>query len=104
MYEITLNAEEYGLEALAEGLGGAPVLFNADERAKWASEIGKFALKLEELKGKAINLQGLLQSEDTITATPVSLKTLKVRMFQINDALNSSLEMAESLEKQIVTK
>jgi hypothetical protein len=104
MYEITLNPEDYGLEALVAGLGGAAVLFDTTERRKWADEIGIFAEKLEELKGKAITLKGLFAGQDPITATPGSLKSLKIQLFQINAALNSSLEMATDLENQIVEK
>jgi hypothetical protein len=104
MYEITLNPEDYGLEALAAGLGGEAVSFDSDERRKWANEIGIFAEKLDDLKEKAVTLQHLFSGQDPITATPGSLKSLKIHLFQINDALNNSLEMAGDLENQIVKK
>ncbi|MFH1982325.1 MAG: hypothetical protein ABIL58_10790 [Pseudomonadota bacterium] len=104
MYEITLNPEDYGLEALVAGLGGTAVLFGTAERLKWAEEIGIFAEKLEELKGKAVTLKALFAGQDPITASPGSLKGLKIQLFQINAALNSSLEMANDLENQIVRK
>lgn len=104
MYEITLDPEDYGLEALAAGLGGAAVPFDVDERRKWAAEIGLFADKLDDLKEKAVTLRTLFEGPDPITATPGSLKSLKLQLFQINDALNSSLAMAGDLESQIVKK
>jgi hypothetical protein len=104
MYEITLNPEDYGLEALAAGLGGEAIPFDSDERRKWADEIGVFAEKLDDLKEKAITLQSLFSGQDPITASPGSLKSLKIQLFQINDALNSSLEMAGDLESQIIKK
>ena len=104
MYEITINPEDYRLDALAAGLGGTAVLFDTEERQKWAEEIGVFAEKLDELKSKAVTLKTLFAGKDPITATPGSLKTLKIQLFEINNALNSSLEMANSLESQIVKK
>ncbi len=104
MYEITLNPEDYGLDALAAGLNGTAMAFDVEERLKWADEIGVFADKLDDLKQKAVFLKSLFSGPDPITATPGALKSLKVQLFQINDALNSSLEMAGDLENQIVRK
>jgi len=104
MYEITLNPEDYGLEALAAGLNGPAVAFDVEERLKWADEISVFADKLDDLKQKAVTLKSLFSGPDPITATPGSLKSLKIQLFQINNALNSSLEMASDLENQIVKK
>jgi len=104
MYEINLDPKDYGIEALMEGMGNTPVAVNAEDREKWASEIGAFAGRLDELSNRAKSLQTLFSSSTSITATPASLKTFKIQMFNINDALNSSLELANKIDSQIVEK
>ncbi len=104
MYEINLDPKDYGIEALMEGMGNTLVAFNAEDRQKWASEIGDFAVKLDELSDRAKNLQSLFSSGNAINATPASLKTFKIQLFNINDALNSSLEIANKLDAQILQK
>ncbi len=104
MYEINLDPKDYGIEALMEGMGNSPVAFIEEDRQKWAREIGAFAVKLDELSGKAKSLQTLFSSGNTINATPASLKTFKIQMFNINDALSSSLELAAKIDSQIVQK
>jgi len=104
MYEINLNPEDYGIEALVEGMGNTPVSFAEEERKKWASEIGAFAIKLDKLSDKAKSLQSLFNSGNAIKATPASLKTFKIQLFNINDALNSSLELASKIDAQILQK
>ena len=49
-------------------------------------------------------MQKLLFSESAIMATPASLKTFKVQLFKINDALNIAFDLAEKLETDIVEK
>jgi hypothetical protein len=49
-------------------------------------------------------MQKLLASQDPILARPASLKTLKVALFKINDALNMAIELADKIETQIVEK
>ena len=103
MYEITLNPEDYGIEALVEGMGGKQIAFAENERKQWAVEVETFARRLDGLSSKARQLQAMLAGKDAIKATPASLKTLKVQLFNINDALTASIEMAEKLESEIVS-
>ena len=104
MYEINLDPKDYGIEALMEGMGSTPVAFDEADRKKWAHEIGAFAGRLDELSGKAKSLQTLFSSGNAIKATPASLKTFKIQMFSINDALSSSIELADKIDEQIVPK
>jgi len=104
MYEINLDPKDYGIEALMEGMGNSPEAVNDSDREKWANEIGAFAGRLDELSNKAKSLQTLFSSGTAIKATPASLKTFKIQMFNINDALNSSLELANKIDSQIVQK
>ena len=104
MYEIIANPDQYTIGALEEGLGHRQIAFPEDKRKKWSEEIGAFALKLDDLSEKAKNLQKLFMGKDPIMATPASLKTFKVQMFKINDALNTALNIAKKLETEIVKK
>ena len=103
-YEIIADPEEYGIDALMEGLGTQPVEFPNDERLRWAQEVGLFTDKLSGLSNKARQLKEILESGNSITATPASLKTLKVQLFQINDALDQSLSIADRLRADIVSR
>ncbi|UCD89465.1 MAG: hypothetical protein JSW04_13770 [Desulfobacterales bacterium] len=104
MYEIVANPENYEIGALKEGLGYNKILFPDHERKAWAGEIGTFTEKLVGLSEKAKELQQLLMGEDKIVATPASLKTLKIQLFKINDALVTALDLAGTVEKEIVKK
>ncbi len=104
MYEIIANPSDYNIEALVEGMGFKPIAFPADERQKWAAEIGIFAENLSELIEKAKYLQDLFTSEETIVATPASLKTFKMQLFKINDAFTVALDLAHKLESEIIEK
>ncbi len=104
MYEIIANPNDYKIGALREGLGYIPIDFPDDKRKKWAEEIGTFAEKLDGLSVKAKDLQKLLDSEETIMATPVSIKTFKIQLFKINDALNTALDLAKKIDAEIVKK
>ena len=104
MYEINLDPKDYGIEALMEGMGNNSVAFKEGDRQKWALEIGAFAGKLDELSDRAKSLQTLFSDGNTIKATPASLKTFKIQMFNMNDALSSSLELADKIDSQIVQK
>ena len=103
-YEIIADPEDYGIEALMEGLGTQPIEFPQDERHKWANEVGIFTDKLTGLTTKARHLKEILESRNRITATPASLKTLKIQLFQINDALDQSLTIADQLQTEIVAR
>ena len=101
-YEIIADPQDYGIEAMVEGLGGNTIDFPSDERQKWAVEVGTFAERLLTLSDKAKVLQEWLAGEHAIKATPASLKTLKIQFFKINDALENSLELVKRLEADIV--
>jgi hypothetical protein len=104
MYEIIANPKDYKIGALKEGLGYKTIPFPDDERKRWALEIENFAENLNGLSDKAKELQELFSSEETIMATPVSLKTFKVQLFKINDALNIAFDLAQKIEAEIVIK
>jgi hypothetical protein len=101
-YEIIADPNDYGIEAMVEGLGGNAIDFPAEERQKWAVEVGTFAERLVALSEKAKILQEWLGGEHAIKATPASLKTLKIQFFKINDALENSLELVNRIEADIV--
>ena len=104
MYEIIANPEDYQIDQLINGTGNANIELSQEERNNWAGEIVNFSERLNEFAKKANELASVLQSEDTISATPASLKTLKIQLFMINDALNSALDIADKLESDIVRK
>ncbi len=104
MWEIIADAKEYGIKVLEEGINNRQEAFEDQDRTRWAEEIGTFAIKMSSLAEKAKQLQQLLISEDKIVATPASLKTLKVQMFKINDAMTTTLELAQKIESEIIKK
>jgi hypothetical protein len=104
MYEIIANPEDYQIDHLINGTENANIELTRDERDKWANEIVNFSEKLTEFANKSEKLARLLQSDEKIAATPASLKTLKIQLFAINDALNSALTIADRLESDIVHK
>jgi len=104
MWEIIADAKEYGIEVLEEGIVNGQMSFEDQDRMRWAEEIGTFAIKMSGLAEKAKELQQLLISGDQIVATPASLKTLKVQLFKINDAMTTTLELAQKIESQIIKK
>jgi chromosome segregation ATPase len=104
MYEIIADPDDYAIGALEEGFGHGQIPFPDNKRKKWAEEIGAFVQKLDSLSDKARNLKKLLFSESAIMATPASLKTFKVQLFKINDALNTAFDLAQKLETDIVKK
>lgn len=104
MYEIIANPEDYQIDHLINGTGNADIEMTQEERNKWAGEIVNFSERLTEFAKRSSQLAGLLSSESKISATPASLKTLKIQLFMINDALNSAIEIADKLETDIVEK
>lgn len=104
MYEIIANPEDYQIDHLINGTDNADIELTRDERDKWANEIVNFSEKLTEFSKKSGELAKLLQSDEKISATQASLKTLKIQLFAINDALNSALTIADRLESDIVHK
>ena len=104
MYEIIANPEDYKLDELIKGTGNTKIEFSDEDRLKWANEVNDFTSKLIQFTEKSQELAKILSSNDKITTTPASLKTLKIQLFTINDALNSALEIARKLECDIVIK
>ena len=104
MYEIIANPEDYQIDDLIKGTGHARIDFSVEERAKWANEIDTFTNKLVRFTEKSQELAKVLRGADAITTTPASLKTLKIQLFTINDALNKALEISKKLEADIVPK
>ncbi|HSL61012.1 MAG: hypothetical protein ACNA7H_01510 [Desulfotignum sp.] len=104
MYEIIANPEDYQIDHLINGTENANIELTQDERNKWSGEIVNFSEKLTEFAKKSEELARLLSSDEKISATPASLKTLKIQLFAINDALNSALAIADKLETDIVRK
>jgi hypothetical protein len=104
MWEIIADPQDYGINALEQGINNKQVAFSKEERIKWAREISTFAGRVCNLTERARKLQDLLISDDQIMATESSLKALKVQLFKMNDALNSALELADKIENQLVEK
>jgi hypothetical protein len=104
MYEIIADPKDYKLGALKEGLGHTPIHFPDDDRKKWAEEIGSFAERLDGLSVSAKDLKTLFVSDVPIVATPASLKTFKIQLFKINDALNIAIDLAGKIGAEIVKK
>ena len=104
MYEIIANPEDYQIDDLIEGTGNTPINFSGEERKKWAAEIDAFSHKLVQFTEKSRELSGLFKGNASITATPASLKTLKILLFTINDSLNTALEISKKLEADIIPK
>ena len=104
MYEIIANPEDYQIDHLVNGTGNASIELSWEERNNWAGEIINFSEKLTEFAKKSKELANIFSSNDKISATPASLKTLKVQLFVINDSLNSALAIADKLESDIVKK
>ncbi|THB80923.1 MAG: hypothetical protein D3926_04740 [Desulfobacteraceae bacterium] len=104
MYEIIANPEEYQIDHLINGTGNANIEIPEDDRKKWSAEIENFSEKLLGFAEKSKTLAKVLASNEPMSATPASLKTLKIQLFLINDSLNTALEIATKLESDIVKK
>ena len=104
MYEIIASPEEYQIDHLINGTGNANIELSQNERDKWAGEIVNFSEKLAEFGKKSGELTKLLSGTEKISATPASLKTLKIQLFIINDYLNKAIGIAEHLESDIIKK
>ncbi len=104
MYEIIANPEDYQIDHLINGTGNANINITQKERDSWAGEIAAFSEKLTAFAKKSKSLAELLSGSEKISATPASLKTLKIQLFMINDALSSAIEIADKLETDIVKK
>lgn len=104
MYEIIANPEDYQIDHLINGTGNENIELSQEDRNNWAGEIINFSEKLTEFAKKSKELAEIFSSNDKISATPASLKTLKVQFFMINDSLNSALKIADKLESDIIKK
>jgi hypothetical protein len=104
MWEIIADPKEYGIGILEEGINNHRLFFPEEDRKRWAEEIDTFAAKLGGLAERAKNFQKVLAGQEEIVATPSSLKTLKVMLFKINDAMTTAMDLADSIESQIVKK
>lgn len=104
MYEIIADPEEYQIDHLINGTGNANIEISKDERDKWAAEIIQFSKKLTELAKKSEELATLLSGQEKIAATPASLKTLKIQLFMINDAVTKAIDISDKLESDIIKK
>lgn len=104
MYEIIADPEDYQIDHLINGTGNANGEIPQDERNKWAGEIMNFSEKLEEFAKKSKELASVFSGQEKISATPASLKTLKIQLFMINDALTSAMDIAGKLESDIIRK
>ncbi|RLC02871.1 MAG: hypothetical protein DRH34_06675 [Deltaproteobacteria bacterium] len=104
MYEIIADPEEYQIDHLINGTGNANIELSKEERDKWAGEIVNFSEKLTEFAKKSKELAMLLSGEEKISTTPASLKTLKIQLFMINDALSTAIEISDKLESDIIKK
>ena len=102
MYEIIANPQEYQIDHLINGTGNANIELTREERDKWSKEIVQFSERLSGFAQKADLFSSVLASQEKIAATPASLRTLKIQLFMINDALNSALSIADMLESDII--
>lgn len=102
MYEIIADPQEYQIDHLINGTDNAHIELTKEERDKWAKQIVQFSERLSGFANKADLFSSLLASEEEIEATPASLKTLKIQLFMINDALNSALNIADMLETDMI--
>ncbi|HBT88065.1 hypothetical protein [Desulfobacter sp.] len=102
MYEIIAPPQEYQIDHLINGTDNANIDLTREERDKWAKQIVQFSERLADFAQKADLFSSLLASEEKISATPASLKTLKIQLFMINDALNSALDIADMMENDMI--
>lgn len=104
MYEIIANPEDYQIDHLINGTGNAHIEISQEDRKKWSAEIEQFSDKLVNFAEKSRILAKVFSGSEPMSATPASLKTLKIQLFLINDSLNTALEIAEKLEGDIIKK
>lgn len=104
MYEIIANPEDYQIDHLINGTGNANIEISKEERDKWADEIVNFSERLAAFAEKSRKLGNLLSGSEPISTTPASLKTLKIQLFMINDAISKAINIADKLETDIIKK
>ncbi len=104
MYEIIASPQDYQIDHLVNGTGNGNIEIPAKEREDWAKEILAFSEKISSLADKSKQLAEIFASDQKISSTPASLKTLKIQLFTINDRLQNAIEIAEKLELDIIQK
>lgn len=104
MYEIIANPEDYQIDHLINGTGNANIEISKEERDKWAKEIVNFSERLTVFAEKSRELGNLLSGPEPISTTPASLKTLKIQLFMINDAIRKAIDISDRLETDIIKK
>lgn len=104
MYEIIADPKDYQIDHLIEGVENATVEMTRDERDKWSKEIVLFSSRLTDFAAQAKRIADLMAGKETISATPRSLKTLKIELFKINEALSQAVDIANRLEADVVKK
>ncbi len=104
MYEIIANPEDYQIDHLINGTGNANGEISKEDREKWAREIVNFSEKIETFARKSKAMAALFSGTEKISAKPASLKTLKIQLFMINDALTTAMDIADKLEADIIKK
>lgn len=104
MYEIIAHPKDYQIDHLINGTGNANSEISQEEREKWAAEIVNFSEKIAKFAEKSKAMAALFTGDEKIAATPASLKTLKIQLFTINDALTTAMEVADKIESEIVEK
>lgn len=104
MYEIIADPKDYQIDHLINGTDNANIEMSREERDKWAKEVSNFSDRLNVFSKKAANIATLLAGKEKISATVQSLKTLKIQLFKINDALIQATEIADRLEADVIKK
>lgn len=104
MYEIIADPQDYQIDHLINGTDNANIELSREERDKWAKEIANFSKRLDSFSTKAANIAEVMSGTEKISATAVSLKTLKIQFFKINDALDQAIEIADKLETDFIKK
>lgn len=104
MYEIIADPKDYQIDHLINGTGNANCEISGEEREKWAKEIVNFSEKMAQFSEKSKAMATLFTGDEKIAATPASLKTLKIQLFKINEALSAAMEIADKIESEIIKK
>lgn len=104
MYEIIADPKDYQIDQLINGTDNANVEMSGDERHKWAQEVSNFSNRLNVFSKKAANIAEVLSGEEKISATTRSLKTFKIQLFKINDAMHQAQDLADRLEADLIKK
>lgn len=104
MYEIIAHPKDFTIDSLAEKTGNGLINFEIEDRQKWAVEFDKYTDKLKNLVTKTGILKEMLMSEKVIKTTDRSLKAFKQQLFQMNEAAEISMKLADKIESEIINK